>query len=302
MNPSFAPLRRFWWLAFLAVPVAIVAGLLVLYQVELGSGVPRLNERNKPTYQATVQVLVTSRANPYLRAEDGPTSQAMSQSLLDAANYLPFIVESDRVAAIRTKQVGKLNGAVEARALFAQITTNRGLRPSSIPIIEVSGFARTERGASRLARGSVDALITWLAAEQNRTKVRRSARVLLEPLRSPTVTVHQQKSTGLAVLVFVVVLVGFLVFAWMLDRVFPRSGFQEGERSAEASGGPMLEPIHSEPVAHRAPGSRHQPGSAASTAARSVDVGPGFDRAPGPPFAGTTENPEAPAARTRRHA
>jgi len=221
MNSYLGPLRRFWWLVLAAVPVAILAGLLVIYQVQLSP--PGLTERHKPSYQATVQVLVTTRANPYLKAEDSPTSQA----LLDAANYLPFIVQSDRVSAIRTKRFGKINGEVTAEALYARVTTNRGLRPSSIPIMEVHGTAPTPKGASKLATTSVASLITWLAAEQQKAKVGRGVRVKLEALQAPRLTVQQQKSTGLALLVFSVVLLGFLALAWMLDRVFPADAAAE---------------------------------------------------------------------------
>jgi hypothetical protein len=214
MNPYLDPIRRFPWLIALAVPIALIAALLVIYDVGWGSGTPSLTERNKPTYHASVQVLVTSKANPYVRAQESPQSQA----LLDAANYLPFLIESDRVAAIRTKRIGAVPGEVTAQALFARVT-NRGLNESAIPIIEVTGSAPTPVAASSLAQGTVNATVTWLTAEQSRANVGPAGRVVLQRLRAPTVEVEQKSSTGLAALVLVVVLLGFVALAWVLDRV-----------------------------------------------------------------------------------
>jgi len=310
MNSYLGPLRRFWWLVLAAVPVAILAGLLVIYQVQLSP--PGLTERHKPSYQATVQVLVTTRANPYLKAEDSPTSQA----LLDAANYLPFIVQSDRVSAIRTKRFGKINGEVTAEALYARVTTNRGLRPSSIPIMEVHGTAPTPKGASKLATTSVASLITWLAAEQQKAKVGRGVRVKLEALQAPRLTVQQQKSTGLALLVFSVVLLGFLALAWMLDRVFPADAAAE-----TPAAGARTEPVPESARAIRA--EQHATQAAAGAARRgatlgatnepaspmpavvihSVDGGSGQNGGPTPSIAEAAEASQPqPAARKRRKA
>lgn len=216
------PIRRFWWLLLIALPVAVIAGILVLYEVKpLGSG-PMLSSRNEPTYQASVQVLVNSASNPYLQA---PTDRESPEgkALIDAANYLPFIIQSDRVAELRRDRYGEIPGFVSASALFAR-ETNRGLNESSIPIIEVSAFSPNSASAVRLANGTVAALMVWLTSEQNKSKILPAGRILLEPLRSPDVVVHQESPYGLAVLVFAVVLIGFTALAWVFDRVFPRAG------------------------------------------------------------------------------
>ena len=215
MDSYIHPIRRFPWLVALGVLVAFFAALLVAYDVSWGSSAPTVSKRHKPTYQSTVQILVTSPANPYLRARESPQSSA----LLDTANYLPFLIQSDRVAKIRTRKVGPLPGEVSAQALFARVT-NRGLNASPIPIIEVNGFARSPAGATRLAQGTVDAAITWLAAEQTKASVAPGGRVVIQRLRAPEVVeVGQKNTTGLATLVFVVVLLGFVALAWVLDRV-----------------------------------------------------------------------------------
>jgi hypothetical protein len=221
MNSYLGPIRRYPWLLALALPVAFVAAMLVVYDVNVDSGGPRITERNQPSYHATVQILVTSNANPYLRAQESPQSQA----LIDTANYLPFIIESDRVAEIRARQSGRIPGEVTAQALFARLT-NRGLNESAIPIIEVTGTAPTGPSAKRLAQGTVAATLTWLAAEQTKANVAPGGRVVIERLRAPTVEVEQQSSKGLAALVFVVVLLGFVALAWMLDRATtPQAAF-----------------------------------------------------------------------------
>jgi hypothetical protein len=219
---ALEPIRRFWWLLLIAFPVAVIAGVLVLYEVRpLASG-PLFTSRNEPTYQASVQVLVNSASNPYLQA---PTDRESPEgkALIDAANYLPFIIQSDRVAELRRERQGDIPGFVSASALFAR-ETNRGLNESSIPIIEVSAFSPNSASAVRLANGTVSALMVWLTSEQNKSKIVPAGRILLEPLRSPEVVKHQESSYGLAVLVFAVVLVGFTALAWMLDRVFPPAG------------------------------------------------------------------------------
>jgi hypothetical protein len=309
MNSYLGPIRRFSWLFLIAVPISLIAGMLVVYEVEwAGASVPKVSERNKPTYQATVQILVNSSANPYLRALESPGGPD-GKALLDAANYLPFIIQSDRVAAIRVKKYGRIPGVVTAQALFAR-ETNRGLNESPIPIIEVTGFAPTPRSAVRLARGTVDALVTWLAAEQNKAKIGRGGRILLQPLRSPTVAVDQKSSAGLAVLVFAVVLLGFAALAWMLDRVLPRTGSTAvggGSNAVSFGREPMLEPaallhgstvasVDGQPVADRAASTLDQALSMHGSTNDSVDGGPAVDHA------ADTEEPEAQPASRRRWA
>jgi hypothetical protein len=231
------PLLRFWPLTVFGIAAAGIVAILVVYRFDVPT--QQFSERNQPTYSAAVQLLVTSHSDPYLRTEEtqlvpgGPAADrnasgsplATSKSpdvatLVAAANYLPFFIESDEVAQVREERFGRLPGTLTAQALFAR-DTPRGLRTSTIPIIQVMAVARRQRAAVDLANGTVASFKHWLITSQNKAKVPEDQRILVERLRGPMVAMTKESSNGLAVLAGLAVLLGFGGLAVALDRHRP---------------------------------------------------------------------------------
>jgi hypothetical protein len=234
MSSYLKPLLRYWWLTLFGLSAAGAAVILVVYRFDPET--QQLIERNQPTYSAAVQLLVTSHSDPYLRTEETrvvPGAEAAERNatgsplatsktpdvatLVSASNYLPFFIESDEVALIREQRFGRLPGLVTAQALFAR-DTPRGLRTSTIPIIQVTAVARRERSAVELANGTVASFKHWLITSQNKAKVPEDQRILVERLKGPVIAVTQESSYGLAGLAGFAVFLGFALLAVVLDR------------------------------------------------------------------------------------
>ncbi len=241
MNSNAEPFVRFWWLAVIGLCAAAVAGLAVLYHIEPGIP-PELEERTPASYTAKSRLLVNSRENPIIRTgvtevtpraprsgdrADRPpvveTSPPGLSALVDAANLLPLVVESDAVARIRRAEIGRPSGTVTAQALFARETPGGGLRPSSLPVIEVTAVSPTARGATMLVQGTIDAFDRWLVREQERFEIPESQRIVVQELTErPRLTVEEEKSWGLAAVVAGAVLAGVALLITLLHRLFPR--------------------------------------------------------------------------------
>jgi len=233
---------RFWWLAFLGLCGAVVAGAAVIYHFEL-SMPPELTERTPPSYTATTRILLNNAENPIVRTGvtevtprppqgEGAGGQARPpivetsppglDPLIAAANLLPLVIESDAVAALRRDNVGRQRGEVSAQQLFARETPGGGVRPSDVPVIEVRAVSPTPREAVRLVKGSVAGLQQWMLAEQKKAKIPPRQRIVAQPLnKSPAVTSEDENPHGLALVVVGAVLAGVAMLITLLHRLFP---------------------------------------------------------------------------------
>lgn len=260
MNEHIAALVRFWWLACLALVVAAIAGAAVIYEIRLGLP-PELDDRTPPSYTATSRLLLNSAENPLVRTgvtevtprpprgADGEERPPMVDTappglgaLVDAANLLPLVIESDEVAELGRARVGSQRGTLSAIALFARETPGGGLRPSSFPVIEVRAVSPTSTEAVQLVRGTVGGFEGWLVREQERAEVPPRQRIVVQPLnRTPNLTVDNDSSYGLALLVVGAVLAGAAVLITVLHRTVPPEG------SRRDLGAPLLEQAHAAP-------------------------------------------------------
>lgn len=265
MNSQHArALARFWWLLAIGAGVALIAAVEMMAKISVGLP-PTASYRSHSTFTATQLELVTTLNNPYLRTQEttvvpqpprthavrggrtssvetvpqAPTVQVQAPNvsvLVRAANYYPYLIKSDPVVAIRDKKFGKLSGQVTARALNSFQTPTR-YRESSFPIIEVSGAASSPKLALRLTTATVIAFRQWLTKSQDRARVPKTERVLIQDLQLPERAVASGgPKKGLGILVGFAVLAAFGGLALVLDNLFPR-------RRPDAATGESPEPI-----------------------------------------------------------
>jgi hypothetical protein len=244
-------LRRFWWVLVLGAAVSVVAGLAA-YR----------SQAEDPTYTATSQLLVTSAEVPYFRTSVERSSEAPASpseggdavreliqtvppdvlTLVRAANLYPLLITSDPVTRLRVERFGDLPGEVSATAIFAVDTPSR-FEPSEVPVIELAATAGTPKGAIALAAATSEAFVAWLGQEQDSAGLKKSERITVQELSTPTSAV---KSGGpelsLPILVMALVLLGFVALAAMLDRVVPSHRLRR--RARPAAGGPGTLEVH----------------------------------------------------------
>lgn len=243
MNEHVAAFVRLWWVASLGLAVAAIAGAAVIYEIHLGVP-PTLEDRTPPSYAATTRLLLNTAENPIVRTgvpeateetsgePSGETSPPGVEILVDAANLLPLVIESDEVGDLRRRRVGRPRGTVTAQALYARPEDRPGLRPTAVPIIEVKAVSPTSAEAVRLVRGTVYGFEQWLIREQEEADVAPAQRIVVQPLYAAAqVTVESETSYGLALLVAGAVLAGSGLLITALHRAVPPRGREAALRS-----------------------------------------------------------------------
>jgi hypothetical protein len=248
----FHAFGRFWWLLVIGAGVALIAGVSTVADISAGVP-PKVTYRAQPTYSAEQLELVTAKNNPYLRTQQRtvvtrtgqaqrpparsstgavtttPTPQSVIQLqapdvdvLVRAANYYPYLIQSDQVVAIRNKRFGPLEGQVTAAALNSFSTASR-FRQSTFPIIQVMGTASTPKQAKKIAVATVAAFREWLTKSQNSARVPENERVLIQELQRPEkVIATGGPKHGIDLIVGVLVFALFVGGALVLDKLFPR--------------------------------------------------------------------------------
>ena len=243
MTSYSAALKRFWWVVVLAALLGFALAVISVYRVAV-SFPPKLTEREHPTYSAGTQLEVTSRLKPYYRtaidvpvvtatpatsttadAPERPTTieQAPEVStLVNAANYYPYVIEGDAVKALRERLYGKLDGEISATAIGATITPSRQ-EPGKLPFIQLIASSDSPQHAIDLAQQTADAFIRYVQVEQDQPRIRPNQRLIIKQIRKPSQTFAiGGTSLSLPMLIFVAMTLVGVAIAFLLDRIFPR--------------------------------------------------------------------------------
>jgi uncharacterized protein involved in exopolysaccharide biosynthesis len=256
MNATAGALLRFWWL----VIAGIAAGALVAVFV--------YSLQSEAKHTATTRVFVNSPSAPYLRTQQSQTlapkvrtvrkatggtrtvqqpgsasSEAPdTQTLVNAANLYPLLIESDRISSIRETQAGTIPGTVKANALNSSTNTFGVFRPSSLPVVEVKATSRTAANAAKLATATVAAFQTWIVDQQRGAGIPSAQRITVQQLESPVLTTTGGPSLGLPLFIGALVVLGFCGLAVIADNARPaRERVQATEPAPGASASPRLD-------------------------------------------------------------
>jgi hypothetical protein len=244
-------LVRFWWVALLGIVLAGLAFTFATYKVKLGLP-PKLTARTQPTYNASTQMLVTSKRDPNLSSKNvnaqtiklnqttpgingaAPTSTETStydsgsgadgdlQRLDEIANNLPPRVVSDPVINLRNQKFGRINGTVNAVNPYA-FSGAGGFRSGPLPYIQINGTASSPDDAIAITNQTAKAFLLWFEAKQVANKIPTPSRVVVEQVNSAdhaTASGGSKPLLGIAAALFV--LAGAGGFSLALDRLIPR--------------------------------------------------------------------------------
>ena len=244
MNSTVGALTRFWWLVVAGIAAGALAAIAI-YSLQ-----------SQAKHTATTRVFVSSPSAPYLRTTQSqaqtprvrtvrdasgnlktvkqpPTSSSEApdtQTLVNAANLYPLLIESDKIANIREAQAGTIPGTVKANALNSSTNTFGVFRPSSLPIVEVKATSRTAANASELATATVAAFKTWIVDQQRSSRIPSAQRITVQQLETPVVTTTGGPSWGLPLFIGALVVLGFCGLAVIADNARPA---RETDRASE---------------------------------------------------------------------
>jgi len=240
MNPNMRALARFWWL--------VVAGLIV----GGAAAVLAYGAQHGKRHVATAQLLVNSPSAPYLRGSETPlTGQSAklrptrttstggavppdTQTLVNAANLYPFLIQSDQIARYRESLYGTTPGTLTAVAHNASTNTYGVYHPSPLPIIDVTAKAKLASDASSLVQNTIQAFSKWIGLEQKTKRIPSSERLQVQELTAPVVTSTGGPKPGLPIFIGALVFLAFCGLALVLGRSAGGSR-DETVRRAEAA-------------------------------------------------------------------
>jgi uncharacterized protein involved in exopolysaccharide biosynthesis len=248
MSATAGALVRFWWLMVAGIAAGVFAAVLV-YSLE-----------SEAKHTATTRVFVSSPSAPYLRTQQSqaqaprvrtirkatggtrtvqqPSSASSeapdTQTLVNAANLYPLLIESSKIRAIRESQAGTIPGTVKANALNSSTNTFGVFRPSTLPVDEVKATSRTAANAAELATATVTAFATWIKDQQRAAGIPSAQRIIVTQLEEPELTTTGGPSLGLPLFVGALVFLGFCGLAVIADNARPARE-RERERSSEAA-------------------------------------------------------------------
>ncbi|HJQ73412.1 MAG TPA: Wzz/FepE/Etk N-terminal domain-containing protein [Gaiellaceae bacterium] len=235
MNTSVHALARFWWLVVAGLVVGAIAAAAVYSQ------------EAKPKYTATTNLFVNSASAPYLRTQQaqpskghtGPlasSSASDTQTLVNAANTYPLLIQSDKIAELREQKYGAIPGTVTANALNASTNTYGVFRPSPLPVIQVKATSKRASQAEQLADATVAAFQLWMRQQQHRHKIPPSQRISVQQLESPAVASNGGRGKGLPAFVGALVLLAFCGLAIAVDNSRPAGAAEAaGPRESRAT-------------------------------------------------------------------
>ena len=239
LRPYLRAIWRFRWLIPVAVCIAILVPLLLVYRPQWPPG---LEPRATVSYVTTTRLLVDSPTRPFLRTQStslGGTGQqatsgpgrpagsglsrsSVTQSLVGSANVFPLLIESDEVRALRRQLLGNVPGTVRATAFTAAQSATR-FRPGVLPVMHITAVAPDPTSALALGPATAQAFKIWLAREQSRAQVLAAERIVVRPLRQPTIaTPAGGPAYGLPILAGLALIGAFAGMAVAIDRAFPR--------------------------------------------------------------------------------
>ena len=257
MSTTAGALLRFWWLVVAGIAAGMLVAVLV-YSLE-----------SEAKHTATTRVFVSSPSAPYLRTQEtqsqapkvrtvrnstgatrtvkqppSATSDAPdTQTLVNAANLYPLLIESDRIKTIREAQAGTIPGTVKANALNSSTNTFGVFRPSTLPVDEVKATSRTAADATELATATVTAFGTWIKDQQQAAGIPPAQRIIVTQLEQPELTTTGGPSWGLPLFVGALVFLGFCGLAVIADNARPAPSERErpSEHALSTSASPSLD-------------------------------------------------------------
>jgi hypothetical protein len=238
MSPTLHALVRFWWIVAAGVVAAILVALVVA------------GRQPSALYTASENVLVTSPSAPYLRTvqtgRPAPapaaktkqpattvTTSTDTQSLVNAANLYPLLIQSDAIARLRESLYGPAPGTLTADALASSTNTYGVYHPSPLPVITVKAAAHRSAAAAKLAVDTVKAFSVWIRRQQQASGIPASQRIAIQRL-GVRVRSSGGSSSGLPLFAGLVVLLGFCGLAVVADRLRPPRSAVPVEESAPA--------------------------------------------------------------------
>jgi hypothetical protein len=230
-------LRRFRVLVGISVILGIALGTLALFRVSFDGG-PQLTWRHGETFKSNSVLFVTQQGFPWGRAallnsadpataltpaerrkaEKDPTANFADPSRFSGlATIYSFMLRSSDVRELMPSHPD------DAQILAEPFMSNPNGNGDGLPVIGLSTTAATPAQAKALNSEAIKALLTYLKAQQDRTKTPGAQRAVVTVLNPPgPAVIDQARSKTKAIVAFLLCLIGGVALAYILENLRPR--------------------------------------------------------------------------------
>lgn len=206
----FRVLWRFRIVVGIGLVVALALTFLTVARVDFTTG--KISYRSSEQWTSYARIFVTQPGFPYgeVNSKSDPTLLA-SKALLYSQ-----LASSDRVLHLAFGS-HKPPGTIQAAPVLASASSN-----DALPIISIAATESTQYGAINVATRETNALIRYVESRQQAASIPDENRVALQVIANPnTAVLVKGRSKTLASVVFVAVMLGVIVLAFVLENMRP---------------------------------------------------------------------------------
>jgi transcriptional regulator with XRE-family HTH domain len=238
-------IRRFWPLVVAGVVLAAVLSFVSVFHVDLGKS-PHVTFRQHETWKGTETLYLTQHGFPWGRSVYPYTVQGTARQPVATTPYADpnrfnalaiFYAELASSDAVRTRlaKTGGLDGSYTASPVANNVGGGQIAAQSItqiVPLVRIDGFAAKPAQALDLARRVSRAFRAYLAQSQQAAAIPRNQRVIVQVLSSPReATLAKGRRLTVPIVIFLVILIGTLILAFVLENLRPREQTASGQQS-----------------------------------------------------------------------
>ncbi|MDQ2913778.1 MAG: hypothetical protein M3T56_11040 [Chloroflexota bacterium] len=211
---------RFRLIVFLGLLLAIVLSLLSFVQLSFKHGTPSVTYRQAETWQSATRLLLGGRGFPQgsavSRIPDPSTATTSSVDFGGLAVYYKLLANGDVVQGILKRDKSLQGTMVASQYVDSSID-------SLLPILLISGLARTPDMATRVAHRGADVFRSYLKSRQVQERIPANKRVKLTVLNAAAgaVLINPRRKT-LPIVIFLTAMIATIGLAFILENLRPR--------------------------------------------------------------------------------
>lgn len=211
-----AVIKRYRKLVGIGFIAAVVLAMLAYGSPTLSNGRPALEPHSSQDWQSNAEVLISQPSDPYGQAMT-PTNTGAESYLASLSAVYAALANGNRIqTTLRTQTHG--SGTLAAQEVVDPQTGD------PLPLVSLTANASSSEEAVRLATMATALLQGYIAQQQTSANVPAGKRITLTVVQSglPPVLAHGYDMV-IPLLVFVCVLGGVVVLAFILENLTPQT-------------------------------------------------------------------------------
>lgn len=241
LSVYFRVIGRFWTLLVCGLLLAFALALMSFVRIEFDGATPKLTHRASETWLSASTLFVTQEGFPWGRSILDDTVRVDGT---DGPTFVPRYGDPGRYSGL-----AQLYAAL-ARSDAVNRVVMRGAAPGAryepdvvrsadnstvLPLIYMKGYGRSPEVAEAMANRAADAFRVYLRREQARNRIPEAKRVeVVVTSRASSAELFVARSMVRPIFVFLLVLLGFVALAFVLENLRP-GPFRANEKRLRAA-------------------------------------------------------------------